>query len=214
NELFAKFGQNVRRSIRSHENKKLGFETDRTELLEFFHRYYSAFMTSTGAKPSAVWTDSALTALVYSPSVLAVGVRDSAGICAASLFGVAPTVGEYITNISVREGRRWTAALIWSAIRELQNDGVKWLNLGGGIVPGDNLAEAKRRYHPVVMPFRAIRQVYDPKVFSELNGAATTAELEASTSFFPPYRNTVPQVPTNQHITTKRPDASNRLERP
>jgi hypothetical protein len=63
---------------------------------------------------------------------------------------------------------------------------VEWLNLGGGIRPGDDLAEFKRRFGAVELPLASLRQVYRADAYEELCRAAGVTSERAG--WFPPYR--------------------------
>lgn len=96
------------------------------------------------------------------PSVLLVGVRDELGLCIVSAFATSPFGSEYLFNINLREGRQFTAAVIFWCIQRLENTQIQWLNLGGGLRQNDSLAKAKERYGPV---YWETFSVYDSKCF-------------------------------------------------
>jgi hypothetical protein len=61
------------------------------------------------------------------------------------------------------------------------------LNLGGGIRPGDGVAQFKQRFGPKTLPLRSIKQVYQPETFSRLCGEVK-ADPNGRHDYFPPYR--------------------------
>jgi hypothetical protein len=61
------------------------------------------------------------------------------------------------------------------------------LNLGGGVVPGDGIAEFKARFGTSRAPLSALAQVYQPDVFARLCADAGVDPDDRS-GYFPPYR--------------------------
>ena len=181
----------VRRELREWEAAGAEYVVSRDVLVAFIRDHYLAFMAAAGANPAALFSREALTVLCEDPSALLVGASDAGGVCAVSLFGCAPTGAEHVIALSVRDGRRYTRALVWWGIRELAGRGVSWLGLGGGIRRGDRLAGAKRMYRPTVRPLLGACEIYEPAVFDRVcreTGVGGTAG-----PFFPPYhRRDVP----------------------
>jgi hypothetical protein len=65
---------------------------------------------------------------------------------------------------------------------------VPWLNLGGGMAPGDTLAEFKARFGASALPMRAVKAVYDRAAYVELC-RQHGADPDDRNGFFPAYRN-------------------------
>jgi hypothetical protein len=63
---------------------------------------------------------------------------------------------------------------------------VPYLNLGGGIREGDDVAEFKRRFGAAERPLASLRQVYRPDVYDRLCAQAGVSPQRSG--WFPPYR--------------------------
>lgn len=92
---------------------------------------------------------------------------------------------EYYINASSNIGRNATRALIWSAILELKEIGIKFLNLGGGIHENDNLDQFKKKFGGTkssLFLFKGIASSTEfEKLCNEFNVSTET------TNYFPPY---------------------------
>ena len=88
-------------------------------------------------------------------------------------------------HASTPSGRRHARTLYWQGALRLRELGVERLNLGGGIVDGDGLAQFKRRFGaPVIrtLPFRHVLAV------EGLAHACSMAGVEtAAAGRFPPW---------------------------
>jgi hypothetical protein len=96
-------------------------------------------------------------------------------------------MADFLFNISLPEGKDAASSLIWAGVLCLQRRGVASLNLGGGVLPGDKLAQAKQRFGASVLPLRCLKQVYDVDRFTELCQKAGADPSERG-GYFPPYR--------------------------
>ena len=130
----------VARKLREWQRGGRAFVTDRERIAEFLLRNYRRFMVSKGARTASIWSDSALSMLARSSSVMLVAAEDDHGIRAAHVVGWTPWTGDSAAVVSAGEGREDTIPLVWWAIRELADRKVPFFNLGGGVRPGDALA--------------------------------------------------------------------------
>jgi hypothetical protein len=184
--VLARSDRSVRRGIRDWLLAGAPYVTDRAALCKFLQAQYEPFMRSMGASPRAIWPAATLAAMLEDPAVWIVGAADEDGICAAYSFATTPHSAECHLNVSVRDGRTATTALLWWGIEQLACSGVPWLCMGGGVAPGDSIARAKLKFRPEVHPLRSAREVYRFRDFEELCEAAGCTE--AAARFFPPYR--------------------------
>lgn len=178
--------RSVRRAVRDWERQGRAYVTDRARLRDFARTHYGAFMARMGARPQTVWSAATLDLMLEDPSVLVVGAEDEEGVCALHSFASTTHGGETHLNISARDGRDATTALVWWGIGELARRGVPWLNLGGGVVRGDAIAQAKLKFRPRCVPLLTAREVYRPTRFAQLCEQAGVAPDQGG--FFPPYR--------------------------
>ena len=186
-ELLASFSRNRRRELRDWERSGSQIITDRGPLAEFVLREHEEFFRSHNA--SAVYRLSRQTwlSLFELPNVLAFGATSGNSLAAVTLFAFTPTIGESLFNISIGDGARLSTPLLWQGVLSLRSLGVRFLNLGGGIRPGDGVAKFKQRFGGRALPLRSLRQVYDPDVFHTL---CQQAKVDPSirTGNFPAYR--------------------------
>jgi hypothetical protein len=101
-------------------------------------------------------------------------------------FGYTAHAGDYLFGVSRPGGERHSARLVWWGIERLRELGVASLNLGGGIRPGDDVAEFKRRFGAAEKPLASLCQVYRREAYERL--CAKAGVSPGSSGWFPPYR--------------------------
>jgi len=128
-----------------------------------------------------------LAELAEAPGVLYVGARGSDGeIEAITIFLHAGAQGEGFLNAATLPGRRHSRGLYWQAMQELRAAGVREVNLGGGIQPGDGLSEFKQRLGARRSPTLALKQVFDQ---ARYDAACIASGVEPTLDgYFPAWR--------------------------
>lgn len=160
--------------------------TDRQELCGFFEREADRFFAARDAASLYRFRPDTWHLLLRSPVAWSIGVREAGSIVAASVFTEHDGYVEYLFGMSVDGAGRYSAPLIWEAVTHFSPLGASTLNLGGGVRPGDGVAEFKRRFGADEIPAPRLCLVFDPAAFTELSRAAG---VEPTTDgFFPPYR--------------------------
>ena len=182
--LFGRLSQNRRRQLRDWPTARAQLITDRAELKRFFVSNYPDFARRKGAGPLATET---LDALAELDDLVMVGAGRKGAIEAVGLFGHTPHGAHYLFNVSRPGGERHAAHLVWFAVEQLRALGVARLNLGGGVTPGDSVAEFKRRFGARILPLRSLRQVYRPAVYARLCRRSRRSAADRA-GYFPPYR--------------------------
>jgi hypothetical protein len=178
--------RSVRRAVRDWQRDRHAYVTDRERLVQFALEQYEPFMHRMGAAAHAMWSRKTIEAMWDDPGLLVAGAEDEAGVCALYSFALGGEGAECHLNLSVCGGREATTALIWWGVEQLASRGVAWLHMGGGVSQGDAIAQAKLKFPPKVVPFRAAREVYRRERYDEL---CTQAGVAADApGFFPPYR--------------------------
>ena len=124
--------------------------------------------------------------LAACPDVLLQAVAHEGAVVAVAVFGRTRYAAEHLFTVSTAGYEHLSAALVWRGVRELVDLGVPSLHLGGGIRPGDGVAEFKRRFGARVVPLRALRQVFRPDAFDALCSAGSPQD--GRPAYFPPYR--------------------------
>jgi hypothetical protein len=187
---LARADRSVRRALRSSSGVQVA-DFAREELAAFIEGHYAEFMRAAGANPAATWAPATLRALCADPAVHLLGARDDQGLCAAYAFATTPHGAECLVNVSIRDGREATTALIAAGLSVLAEAGLPFLHLGGGVARGDAIAAAKLKFRPERLPLLVAREVYDAERYRQLCAQAGDADA-ARTGYFPAYRAGAP----------------------
>jgi len=185
-EVWSGLSTNRRRQLRGWRAED--YEIDGEELAPFFVDQYPAAMERKGAAARHRFPAATLAALCELPETFLVGSRGEGGLESVSLFGYTPHAGDFVFNAALPDCEHHSVPLIWSAVQLLVERGVPWLNLGGGMSPGDSLADFKARFGARPLPMRAVKAVYDPAAYDDLC-RRHGADPGARDGFFPPYRH-------------------------
>lgn len=184
--VVSRCDRSVRRAMKAWEQSGQAYVTDRDTLTGFIIDNYAGCMLDLGVDPRAILPPASLASMCNDPAMLMVGVHDDRGVCAVHTFAMTPHGAECHLNFSIRDGRRFTSALICWGIRQLADRGIAWINLGGGVASGDTLAQSKMKFRPRRVPFVRAREIYDPDRFSLL--CARAGIDPGRTCFHPAYR--------------------------
>jgi hypothetical protein len=184
--VLAKASRTVRRSVGEWVKSRRDYVTDRPAIRDFLLREYPAFMSRAGANPQAIWSRPVLEAMLADPALLMVAAADELGVCAAYTFAVTGKGSECHLNVSTRDGREFTTALLAWGLQQLAGMGVRWLHLGGGVRPGDAIAQAKEKFKPDEASLLVAKEVYDPAAYRRL--CEQSGRDVGASGFFPSYR--------------------------
>jgi hypothetical protein len=188
--VLAQSSRSVKRARAAWEKAGHEFVTERSLLKSFVLQHYRAFMGSVGANARGLWEARTLEEALEDDLLLMAGVRDDEGLCAAHTFAVSPWGGECHLNISIRGGRAHTAPLLLWGMEQLATRQVPWLQMGGGVVAGDDVARSKEKYAPSPRPLMVAREIYDAAAYGHLCEQARQ-DPEAQ-GYFPAYRRAAP----------------------
>ncbi|HEV2727635.1 MAG TPA: hypothetical protein VGV34_05025 [Solirubrobacterales bacterium] len=183
---WSRLSTNRRRQLRGWRAED--YEVDGEELAEFFVEQYPLTMERKEAAARHRFGAATLAALCELPDTFLVGARDQGRLESVSLFGHTPYAGDFIFNATLPGCAHHSVALIWTALHLLVEKGVPWFNLGGGMSPGDSLADFKARFGALRFPMRAVKAVYDPAAYGELC-ARFGVDADDRDGYFPAYRN-------------------------
>jgi hypothetical protein len=184
--VWAGLSTNRRRQLRGWEPGV--HEADSERLESFFVEQYPLTMERKRAAPRHRFSEATLVALCELPNTFLFGAINAGAIESASLFGHTPYAGDFLFNAALPGCQQHSVGLIWSAVHRLVELGVPWLNLGGGMSPGDSLAEFKARFGASALPMRAVKAVYDRAAYVELC-RQRGVDPDNRDGFFPVYRN-------------------------
>lgn len=163
-------------------------ESDTERLATFFVDEYPRAMERKDAVARHRFARETLTALCESPGTFLLGAVEAEQIQSVSLFGHTPYGGDFLFNAALPGAEHHSVALIWSATHRLVDLGVPWLNLGGGMRPGDALADFKARFGAKRLPMRAVKAIYDQSAYAELC-RQRAVDPHANHGYFPAYRD-------------------------
>lgn len=183
---WERLSTNRRRQLRGWRRED--YEVGGEGLAEFFVEQYPLSMERKEAAARHRFGAATLTALCELPNTFLVGARVEGRVESVSLFGATPHAGDFVFNAALPGCAHHSVALIWSAVHLLAEKGVPWLNLGGGISPGDSLADFKARFGATPLPMRAVKAVYDQAAYEDLC-RRHGADPDDREGFFPAYRH-------------------------
>jgi hypothetical protein len=184
--LWAGLSTNRKRQLRDWDPGD--YETEGEELAAFFVAQYPLTMERKEAAERHRFAAATLAALCELPNTFLVGARVGGRLESVSIFGHSPHAGDFLFNAALPGCAHHSVALIWSAVHRLAELGIPWLNLGGGMSPGDSLADFKSRFGARPLPMRAVKAVYDPPAYEDLcrRHGADPGDRDG---FFPAYRH-------------------------
>jgi hypothetical protein len=184
--VWAGLSTNRKRQLRDWD--PADYETQGEELAEFFVEQYPRTMERKEAAERHRFGAATLAALCALPNAFLVGARVEGRLESVSIFGHSPHAGDFLFNAALPGCAHHSVGLIWSAVHRLIELEVPWLNLGGGMSPGDSLADFKARFGATPLPMRAVKAVYDPPAYEELcrRHGADPGDRDG---FFPAYRH-------------------------
>jgi hypothetical protein len=184
-ENFEGMDRGRRRQVRGSENLPLLHY--RLALVGFLVREHAPFLVRVGAAASEWRSPQTLKDLCAAEHTIVVGIGTPDDVRAVYVFGYSETIGTCLFHVSTSDARSETTRLIWYGIRELQTRGVRWLNMGGGVRPGDAIADAKRRFGARPVALGGVRQVFRDDIYHALCREAGI-DRPAEHGYFPAYR--------------------------
>ena len=186
-ELFARLSGGRKGQLKYWKETSSELQLEKRALRDFFLAHYSEFFRQKRATPVYAFAPSTVESLFALDNVVAVGAGRPESIEAIAVFAYAPYVADYLFNISLPQGRRHSAALIWWGVNYLKSIGIPLLNLGGGSRAGDTLAEFKQRFGGTKLALSCLKQVYNKPTYAALC-ARVGADPADRTGYFPAYR--------------------------
>ncbi|UOQ67737.1 hypothetical protein [Hymenobacter volaticus] len=187
NELYQKLSQNRKRQLKDFENQKHLYSFDKLALKDFFISNYHSFFASKTAANIYNFSLLTLSALVDNEKVLLIGYTENSQVKAVVVLAYTDYMGEYLFNLSLPGYENQTTPLLWHSALCLKEKGIPYLNLGGGVNPGDSIASFKQRFGPLDLPLRCLKQVYREKLYNTLCEQAKVDPADR-TGYFPAYR--------------------------
>lgn len=184
-ELFSNLSENRKRQLKHWEDIQCSFSFDRNKLIDFFLANYVDFFLRVNASSYYSFSKETLSFLFNLNNVILVGAQNNNGkVIAVSVFTYTPYTGEYLFNVSLPEGQKFAAPLIWYGVHHLKSLGIPLLNLGGGRA---SLSEFKRRFGGKQYALRCLKQVYEPEIYQKLCQQVNVDPCNMA-GYFPAYR--------------------------
>jgi lipid II:glycine glycyltransferase (peptidoglycan interpeptide bridge formation enzyme) len=186
-ELFANLSTNRKRQLKDWEKSLANIILEKDILTEFFLANYHDFYQSREATGVYNFSRDTLSFLASLDNVVIVGMRGPERVEAVTVFAYTPDVAEFLFNVSLPEGQRHSATLLWYGVNYLKSLKIPLLNLGGGIRRDDGVAQFKERFGAKKLALRCLKQVYEPEIYAKLC-RQVNADPNNRTGYFPPYR--------------------------
>jgi hypothetical protein len=180
----------LRRKIRRASRSGTELVEDRALLAEALVRLYPATMARLGASAAYQLSDRSLRHMAGAPSNLVLGAAGDGELQAVIVVPIEGGRAEFFLNASTVPGRDLSGWLLWQAMEHLRDAGVRSLNLGGGVRPGDGLYEFKSWFGGRVRALHSLSQIYDPDTYAAL---CRRAGASAGEAWFPAYRAAQPK---------------------
>jgi hypothetical protein len=186
-ELYSKLSTNRKRQLKDWGKTSAGLLLTQRPLKDFFIANYAKFFRQKKAASVYGFSAATLERLFESNNMVMVGAGTSRAVEAVTVFAYTSHVADFLFNVSLPQGRRYSAALIWYCVNYFKSIGIPTLNLGGGVRADDSLAEFKQRFGARKLMLNCLKQVYDPSNYAVLC-ARVGADPVDRTGYFPAFR--------------------------
>jgi hypothetical protein len=191
----------IRRKVKYATKSGVALVDDRAVLADSLKELYPIAMQRVGARPQYNLSSATLDRLTYTPSSLALGVDVGGAVEMVALFLIAGDRADGQFVGTSERGREYAAWLYAKGIELLRDQGVRLVNLGGGVIPGDGIYQFKEKFGARPTRLYAVRQIYDRVKYEEL---CKRAGAPANERWFPAYRA--------PHFSASQDNAHDRLE--
>lgn len=185
-DVWTTASQIVRRKVNRAMRAGVTLVEDRPTLARRLVEIYPQTMQRIPAAKSYYFTAETLARWSFDPSSVILGAQVGDDIEAVCIFLTAGKHAEWHTVGNTISGRTLSAWLIWTGVQRLREMGIRWLNLGGGVRPGDGLHAFKEKFGAAAQPAYALHQIYDREKYRALCPAAHNHE---HSHWFPAYRS-------------------------
>lgn len=186
-ELYANLSPNRKRQLKNWEKILSNIVLEKSTVTHFFLTNYPDFCGRRNASPTYNFSRDTLSFLTSLDNVLIVGIGNLEKVEAVSVFAYTADIGEYLFNVSLPESRHHSAALLWYGVNHLKSLQIPLLNLGGGILENDGVAQFKQRFGAKKLALKCLKQVYEPEIYETLCRQVNVDPNDLS-GYFPAYR--------------------------
>lgn len=183
--LYQRLSRSRKRQITRWSHPSIEVVEDKELIRAFISSIAETFYQRVGIKNSARLSQAQWDQLFSSSRIYTVGVKKDGALVAMTVFGEGQEIVDAYFNLSLDNGKDAATYLMWQGVKRYARRGFRVLNMGGGLSPHDNIAEAKRRFGCEEFAFKSVRQVYNPEEFAS---ACLKDNQHANRAiFFPPY---------------------------
>jgi hypothetical protein len=183
--LWNNLDPNHRYEINKFSKQQHQIVTDKLLIKEPFLNLYHETFERVKANNSYNFSNEFLSELIDSDITYACGAFINGNIECVIILLIKNNWAEYYINASSLAGRNATRALIWNAILHLKENGIRLLNLGGGIIENDSLDQFKKKFGGEKKKMNLFRGIASPDGFNRLCKEYNVSV--ESTNYFPPY---------------------------
>jgi hypothetical protein len=171
---------------KSNENKEIKIIVEKEKLKNELPKLYYQTLERVSASQVYYFSESFLSKLVESENVFSIGIEVKGTMEAISVFTSSNYAADYFINSSLPNGKQHSRRLIWTAIEQLKQNGVKYLNLGGGVQNSDHLEQFKRRFGGTMLHNQVIKQIFQNEKYMYLI-EKYCKENKMAKNYFPAY---------------------------
>lgn len=186
-ELWGRLSKGFRYDIRK-TGGEAAFDlcTDQDALCKAIVELYPLTVARVGASPVYHFTEQSLDMICRMRGAFLLGAMRNSKIEAMVVFLASGTAADYFINAASESGRVYSKVLVWEMLKRLRNNGVRCVNLGGGVRPNDSLDEFKRRFQGSAVISQSVKKVFDADAYKSLCAECGVCGIDRG-NYFPPY---------------------------
>lgn len=165
--LYLNFSKTIKNKIKLAEKY---YWTNETPLgLDMFYDLYLKQYKNISNK-NYIFSKESFKSLFFAEDTLVVasGLFDSNVPLSFSIFGLKNTIAEYLFSVSDADHRNLSAANLYFAIKKLIELKYEYINLGGGVTPGDGIEKFKSRFGSIGVPKSSLKLVLNEDKYNDL----------------------------------------------
>lgn len=186
NELARNLGHNNRRNLRRWREKRFELIYDQPLLKTLFPEMYMETAKISGYKSRYQFDTNLLRSFTDLKGAYLIGVMCEKKILAIRLYLSTAYCAEAYLHANLPGEIEHSRALYWAGIEYFKKIQIPYLNLGGGIMQGDQIASFKKKLSTTQRPLYTMKVIFDQHKYRTLCQRANVTKNK--TSYFPAYR--------------------------
>ena len=163
------------------------FIYEKEQLTDKFIELYVESMKMKSVSGFHLFSEETLNGLISSTKTFLIGVKYKGVLVSISLFGGTLHVCDFLLNGAHPNGRKYSSAILWEAVKKTKYDGIGYFNLGGGMHINDSLDQYKSRFGGLRMEFGAFKAVHDLQEYKVILKNRNIDYSDDYSGFFPIY---------------------------